>query len=209
MSKRWNTALVCLLLFVSQGAWAERNAWVATWATSPQSVSPDPDEPLLKIEDQTVRERLRVSIGGEQIRIRLSNEYGSAPILIGSVTVAAANDPASVKPDSIRTVTFGGSKSVVIPAGAPVLSDSIAFPVASGADVGISLYFPKRVVTPTLHALALKRAVVSRHGDQTHAEKIEGGAVSESSILVTAVLIPAQPSQRLVVAFGDSVTGPP
>jgi lysophospholipase L1-like esterase len=206
MSKPWHTALVCLLLFVSQGTSAERNAWVPTWGTSPQSVSPDPDEPLLKIEDQTVREHLRVSIGGERIRIRLSNEYGSAPILIGSVTVAASNDPASVRPNSIRTFTFGGSNSVVIPAGAPVLSDPVAFPVDSVADIGISFYFPKRVATPTLHALALKRAVVSRHGDQTHAEKIEGGAVSESSILVTAILVPAQPSQRLVVAFGDSVT---
>jgi lysophospholipase L1-like esterase len=206
LSKLRNAALVCLLLFVSQGAWAERNAWVATWATSPQSVSPNPDEPLLKIDDQTVRERLRVSIGGERIRIRLSNEFGSAPILIGAVTVAAANDPASVRANSMRTVTFGGSNSVVIPAGAPVLSDPVAFPVASGADLGISLYFPKHVATATLHALALKRAVVSRHGDQAHAEKIEGGAVSESSILLTAVLVPAQPSQRLVVAFGDSVT---
>src|SRR5205085_4561296 len=68
------------------------------------------------------------------------------------------------------------------------------------------LYFPKRVATPTLHALALKRAVISQHGDQTRAEKIEGGAVSQSSILLSAVLVPAQPSQRLVVAFGDSVT---
>jgi len=82
----------------------------------------------------------------------------------------------------------------------------VAFPVAPGTEISISLYFPKRVTTPTLHSLALKRAVVSQHGDHTRAEKIEGGAESESSILVSAVLVPAQPSQRLVVAFGDSVT---
>jgi lysophospholipase L1-like esterase len=70
----------------------------------------------------------------------------------------------------------------------------------------MSLYFPKRVATPTLHGLALKRAVVSQRGDHTRAEKIEGVAESESSILVSAVLVPAQPSHRLVVAFGDSVT---
>src|SRR5262249_24973712 len=59
---------------------------------------------------------------------------------------------------------------------------------------------------PTVHGLALKHAVVSQHGDFTRAEKIEGGAVSASSILVSAVLVPAHPSQRLVVAFGDSLT---
>jgi lysophospholipase L1-like esterase len=68
------------------------------------------------------------------------------------------------------------------------------------------MYFPKRVATPTLHAMALKRAVISQRGDYTHAEKIENGAESESSILVSAVLVPAGPSQRVVVAFGDSVT---
>jgi lysophospholipase L1-like esterase len=206
MREMRNLAMVCLLLFVALLAEAQRNAWIATWATSPQSVAPNPRQPLLKIEDQTVRERVRVSIGGAQICIRLSNEYGSAPLLIGSMTVAAPNDAASVRPGSIQAVTFGGHNSVTIPAGAPVLSDPVAFPVTSGAEISLSLYFPKRVATPTLHALALKRAVVSQRGDHTRAEKIEGGAVSESSILVSAVLVPAQPPQRLVVAFGDSVT---
>jgi lysophospholipase L1-like esterase len=206
MSELRNCALVCFLLFVPIPAVALQNAWIATWAASPQPAYPAPKEPLLKIEDQTVRERVRVSIGGAQIRIRLSNEYGSAPFLIGAATVAASIDPASVRPGSIQTVTFGGSKSVTIPAGAPVLSDPVAFPVTSGSEISISLYFPKRVATPTLHALALKRAVVSQHGDHTRAEKIEVGAVSRSSISVTAVLVPAQPSQRLIVAFGDSQT---
>jgi lysophospholipase L1-like esterase len=199
-------ALICCLLFLPRLAAAPQTAWIATWAASPQPVDADPDEPLLKIEDQTVRERVRVSIGGAQIRIRLSNEYGSTPLLIGSVTVATANGPASIRPSSIHSVTFGGRNSVTIPAGAPVLSEPVAFPITSGAELSINLYFPKRVATPTLHALALRRAVVSQRGDQTRAEKIEGGAVSRSSISVTAVLVPAQPSQRLVVAFGDSVT---
>ena len=201
-----NCALACFLLFAPHLIAAPRNAWIATWAASSQPVAPEPNEPLLNIEDQTVRERVRVSIGGTKIRIRLSNEYGSAPLLIGSATVAAPNDPTSIRPGSIRTVTFGEHNSVTIPAGAPVLSDPVGFPVNPGAEISISLYFPKRVATPTLHWLALKRAVVSQHGDHTRAEKIEGGVVSKSSILVSAVLVPAQPSQRLVVAFGDSVT---
>jgi hypothetical protein len=110
-----NCALVCFLLFIPQMAGAPRNAWIATWAASPEPADPDPDEPLLKIEDQTVRQRVRVSIGGAQLCIRLSNEYGSAPILIGSATVATPNDPANVRPGSMQTVTFGGRSSVNIP----------------------------------------------------------------------------------------------
>src|ERR1700730_8284290 len=206
MKELRNCALVCSLLLIPDEAGAPRTPWIATWAASPEPTTPDSQKPLLNVEDQTVRERVRVSIGGDQICLRLSHEYGSAPLLVGSATIGGPTDPRSVRPGSIQTVTFGGRSSVAIPAGAPVLSDPVDFPVKSGAEISISLYFPKRVVRPTLHALALKSAVISEHGDHTRAGKIEGGAETESSILVSAVLVPAQPSQPLVVAFGDSVT---
>src|ERR1700677_1390123 len=167
MWELWNLAMVCLLLFVSLPAEAQRNAWIATWATSPQSVAPNPRQPLLNIEGQTVRGRVRVSVGGAHIRLRLSNEYGATPLLIGSATVAVPNDWLSVQIASIQSVTFRGHNSTTIPAGEQVLSDPVAFPVSRGAEISISLYFPHRVATPTLHHLALKRAVVSQPGDHT------------------------------------------
>ena len=106
----------------------------------------------------------------------------------------------------MQTVTFQGRTSVTIPAGAPVLSDPVPFPVAPGDEISISLYIPKRLTAATLHTFALKRAVISQHGDHTREENIDGGSASGASFLVSAVLVPAQPSQRLVVAFGDSVT---
>ncbi|MGA8437764.1 MAG: SGNH/GDSL hydrolase family protein [Candidatus Sulfotelmatobacter sp.] len=148
---------------------------------------------------------MRISVGGSHIRIRLSNEYGSSPLVVGSVTVAEPKDPASIKPGSIRAVTFAGKNSITIPAGAPAMSDPVAFTVAYGAEISLSLYFPKRVTTPTWHALALKRAFLSGPGDHTHDEKIQGGIEASSSIFVTAVLVPARSSRRVIVAFGDSI----
>jgi lysophospholipase L1-like esterase len=185
-----NCGLVCLFLLLTGLASAQQNTWIATWAASPQAVDPSPDDPLLKIADQTVRERVRISIGGTQIRIRLSNEYGSTPLLVGSVTVAVPVSPESIRPKSLRTVTFDGQKSILIPAGAPALSDPIPHPLS----------------TPTVHALGLKRAVLSPPGDHTLAEKIDAAAAFNSSILLSAVLVPAQRSQHLIVAFGDSIT---
>jgi lysophospholipase L1-like esterase len=179
---------------------------MATWAASPQAVDPSPDDPLLKIANQTVRERVRISIGGTQIRIRLSNEYGSTPLLVGSLTVAVPVSPESIRLKSLQTVTFDGQKSILIPAGAPALSDPIPYPVSPGSEISMSVYFPHPVSTPTVHALALKRAVLSRPGDHTLAEKIDAAAAFNSSILLSAVLVPAQRSQHLIVAFGDSLT---
>ncbi len=205
-----NTLRVCVLfslfLFASGLVRASTNTWIAAWAASPQSGSPNPREALINIDNQTVRERVRVSIGGNQIQLGFSNEFGSSPLVIASATVAVPVDPSSVKQESIRSVTFEGHKSVTIPAGAPVLSNPVMFPVTSGAEISVSIYFPRRLTTPTLHAFAFKHAVVSQHGDFTHAEKIEGAASSTASISLTAVFVPAQPSERLVVAFGDSIT---
>ena len=198
-------AFICFLLLVPRIAAAHPEKWVATWAASPEPADADPDQPILSLQNQTVRERVRISVGGSRVRICLTNEYGSSPLLVGSVTAAVPTDPAGVKSGSIQTVTFGGKSSITIPAGAPAMSDPVALPVAYGAEISISLYFPKRVTTPTEHALALKRAVVSPQGDHTYDEKIQGGKEASSLVFVSAVLVPAQPSQHLVVAFGDSI----
>jgi lysophospholipase L1-like esterase len=197
-------AVICSLMLIPRLGPAQREAWIATWTASPEPTDPDPNRPVLNLQNQTVRERVRISVGGSQVRIRLSNEFGSSPLPVGSVTVAVPNDPASVKSGSIHAVTFGGRDSITIPAGAPALSDPVALPVAHGAEISISLYFPKRVTVRTWHALALKRAMISQ-GDDTHKEKIQGGTEASNLILVSAVLVPSSPSQHVIVAFGDSI----
>jgi len=73
-----------------------QESWIATWAASPEPAEPDPNQPMLNLENRTVRERVRISVGGSQICIRLSNEFGSSPLVVGSLTVGAPNGAASV-----------------------------------------------------------------------------------------------------------------
>ena len=201
--KKW--ALLCLLLLSARFATAQSGTWIATWTASPEAADADADNPMLNLENQTVRERVRVSVGGPQIRLLLSNEYGTDPLLLGAVTVGSPRSLAAVEPGSIHAVTFNRNSSIAIPAGAPVLSDPIAFAVSDGAEITISLFFPKRVRTVTWHELALKHAVLSRHGDYTQSEEIQGGTQSPHSIVLSAVLVPVHRSQRVVIAFGDSI----
>ena len=199
-------ALDAALALNSPVAAAHAHAWVATWAASPEPADPDPDEPLLKLAGQTVRERVRVSVGGQTFRVRLSNQYGTTPLTIGAATAARAVDAASVEPGSIRALTFAGRPSVTVPAGASVLSDPADLAVASGGEISLSLYFPDAVATPTLHGVAMKHAVVTPPGNAVAAAHVDTQAQTESSILVTQVLTVARPHQRLVAAFGDSIT---
>jgi lysophospholipase L1-like esterase len=193
------------LLSISHFAISQQPGWIATWTASPEAADHDPDEPLTNLDNQTVRERVRVTVGGKQVRIRLSNEFGSAPLLVGRVSVGIAQGPASVVPSSLRPVTFGGQDSILIPPGAPSLSDPVDFPTANGSEISISLYFPKHPVSVTLHALALKRAVISAREDHTRDTTIQGGKESDSLAFLSAVLVPAQAKGRVIVAFGDSI----
>src|ERR1700722_13283247 len=102
-------ALIFFILSFPQFAKAQQQpTWIATWTASQQASDPDPDEPLIKLDTQTVRERARITLGGEQIRLRLSNEFGTAPVLIGKVTIGVADGAAGVVAGSIHSVTFDG-----------------------------------------------------------------------------------------------------
>lgn len=180
------------------------HGWVATWATSPEPPDADPDEPLLKIANQTIRERVRVSAGAMQIRLRLSNEYGATPLRLTAVTIALPDGPGGILPSSLRQVAFDGHRTATIAPHAQLVSDPIPFPLHAGSEISLSLYCPGKVRTPTWHALALKRAIVSTKGDHT-GDLLIRGAISTASVFLNAVLVPAQPRQHLIVAFGDSL----
>jgi lysophospholipase L1-like esterase len=198
-------AIFIAFVSISHFAISQQSSWIATWTASPEGADSDPNEPLTNLDNQTVRERLRVTAGGGQIRIRLSNECSSAPLLVGRVSVGVAQGAAGVVANSLRPVTFGRQDSILIPPGAPALSDPVDFTIENGSEISLSLYFPKHPVSVTLHGLALKRAVISPLGDHTRDTTIQGGKESDSSAFLSAVLVPAQAKRRVIVAFGDSI----
>ncbi|HEX7983583.1 MAG TPA: hypothetical protein VF616_08715, partial [Duganella sp.] len=92
--------------------------WVATWAAAPDSAGP-------ALPPQTIRQVVRTSVGGDSVRIRLSNLHGAGPVGIGPVHVAVRATGASIEPGSDRALTFNGSPTVTIANGDSVLSDAV------------------------------------------------------------------------------------
>ena len=118
--------------------------WVESWVASPQfPVDPVIGSNAFSLSDQTVRQVVRLSAGGRTLRIRLTNEYGTAPVTIGAVHVAIAASGGGIVPGSDHVVTFSdGQGGVTIPASAPALSDPVPFPVAGLTSLAISVYVP-------------------------------------------------------------------
>jgi lysophospholipase L1-like esterase len=137
--------------------------WVGTWAASPQGGGPGQERPSLT--DRTLRQIVHTSIGGDVVRVRLTNAHGVAPLAIGAARVALRSSGAAIRPGTDRRLTFGGSAGVTIAPGAVVISDPTVLRVPEATDLAISLYVPGPTGPPTYHALSMQTNYTSPAGN--------------------------------------------
>src|SRR6266545_5531966 len=180
--------------------------WAGTWATVPTAVPPTN---VATFEDQTIRQVVRVSVGGDTLRVRLSNEFGGRPLVIGAAHVARGAEggaPEQIAEGTDRRLTFGGRDSVTVPPGAPALSDPVALRVAPLTDVVVSIHLPERTEGRTIHAFAFRQNVVAA-GDVTGETKVTPSSVIEQWYFLTGVSVRTRHRRaESVVALGDSIT---
>ncbi len=183
--------------------------WIPTWTASPQPRWDGdfalPTNVPYHLWNQTVRQTARVSLGGPRIRVLLSNEYGTQPLVIGAAQVARAAKGAGVVAGSSHALTFSGKTSVTIPPGAPMLSDPVDLPVAALSNVSVSLHLPEPTPPATFHWDARQTAYVGA-GDQTAATRMKHDATLTTRVFVSAIQVEAPATTRTVVAIGDSIT---
>ena len=199
----WAMVLLCL----APAAQAqERPDWVASWATAlmvptGENIAADAD-----LTDATLRQVVRISLGGKQLRVRLSNVFGNAPLTIGAVSIARSANNASARIDagSLKRLTFNGEASVVIPAGAEYWSDPVAMPVEAGADLTISLYRPRAPDRQTSHPGARATSYFAK-GEQVGAADLPGAKTGTRWYLIGGIEVDA-PGAGAVVILGDSIT---
>ncbi|AQZ62069.1 Putative secreted protein [[Actinomadura] parvosata subsp. kistnae] len=186
----------------------DARAWVRSWGASPQPPdggigSLDGHPPLA---DVTLRQVVRISGGGHQVRVRFTNEYGTAPYTIGAAQVGLAEPGGGVRPGSARVLTFAGAPRVTVPAGAPILSDPVDLPLPALARLSISLYLPERVETCTCHDPALDTGWTIPGNAVAAPALPDDAAVLPVRALISAVEVLADAPARAVVVLGDSRT---
>ena len=180
----------------------ERTSWTSTWGASPQV----PAAPLA-IDGQTLRQIAHVSIGGESVRVRLSNAFGTSPLAVTEARIAISAGGSAIVPNTDRTLTFGGSPSTSIPAGALVVSDPVDLDVAPLANLAVSLYFAGKVSATTEHSLAQQTAYLSPAGNFAAATALpSGGSTTTSWHFLNGVEVGSRSPRDAIVALGDSIT---
>ena len=195
----------CAIAASTAPAMAE--TWARSWAASPQAPTagggPFPGSPTF--HDQTVRQIVRLSGGGDRVRIRFTNEYGNAPVQVGAAHVALAGDGSAIRPGSDRVLTFGGRPTAVIPVGAPLLSDPVDLKAAPLSRLAISLYLPGQVDSCTCHATAQQAGFVAS-GDATDAASLADAKPLQQRAMIAGVDVASPGPARTIVALGDSIT---
>lgn len=196
-----------MAMFLAPAAQAqERPHWVASWATALMVPTGDNIAADGDLSDATLRQIVRVTVGGKQLRVRLSNVFGNAPLTIGAASIARSANNASARIDaaSLKRLTFNGETSVVIPAGAEYWSDTVATPVEAGADLAISLYLPKAPDRQTSHPGARAHSYFA-HGDQVAVDDLPGAKTGTRWYLIGGIEVDA-PGAGAVAIIGDSIT---
>ena len=202
---RFNTIVGVIVLALSPlvRAQTDGSRWVTTWATSQQGLSQS------GVKDATVRLVARATAGGESIRIRLDNAYGTEPVHIGAASVAHRMRGADVIPGTTRALRFEGNDSVTILPGGSVQSDPVQLSVMARQDLAVSLYLPGVAARPSVHRGALVTSYVSGNGagNLTGEETRDGFTESMTSMWwLKAIDVLTSSVGGAVVAFGDSIT---
>ena len=177
--------------------------WTSAWGASPQVPGA-----ALVVNDQTLRQIAHVSLGGESVRVRFSNAFGTTSLPIAEARVAISSGGSAIVPNTDRRLTFGGSPTTTIPPGALVVSDPVDLEVPALASLAVSLYFPGSVSATTEHSLAVQTTYVSPAGNYASAPSLPAGSATPTSwyFLNGIEVSPRCSHPAAIVTLGDSIT---
>jgi len=176
--------------------------WTGAWSAAMQAPLDAPPT----FDHVTLREIVHVQLAGRVVRVRVSNAQGTAPLVIGAASVAIRATGAALRPGTLRTLTFGGARTISIAPGGLALTDPVALSVDAFDDLAISLYVPSPQAGVTQLSLAHQTSYVSTTGDFTAATDLPVASTITTWYWLSGVEVIADRRARAVVAFGDSIT---
>ncbi|KQN69641.1 GDSL family lipase [Duganella sp. Leaf61] len=181
--------------------------WVASWGTAQMVPETANELPAANWRDASIRQVVHLSLGGSEVRVRLSNAYGTAPLLVDAASVARAVAPgrAAIDAATLQVLTFDGRSAVTIPAGAEYYSDPVSLDAPAGADLAISLHFTGEPARQTSHSGARASSFLAA-GNRTADADWPGAATVTRWFAIADVDVLAPRAAGALVAIGDSIT---
>jgi lysophospholipase L1-like esterase len=179
--------------------------WVGTWACGPQLTESGNLPPPPGLSHNTLRQVVHVSIGGSQLRVRLSNAFGDGPVTMNQVHIAVSTGGSTIDASTDRRLAFSGSASVTIPAGRTVWSDQFDYALAPQSKIAISIGFRDAPAGITGHPGSRTTSYL-QPGDAVTAPSLAGAATADHWYYITGIDVMADAATSAIVTLGDSLT---
>jgi lysophospholipase L1-like esterase len=212
-----SVAACAALLFAGAGeSSSSAQAWGAAWGRSPLSTtvttSSTTVQSTVAIRNQTFRLIAWTTLGGSQVRVKFTNRFSTTPLVISAAHVALRQSGGTIKAGTDKALTFGGSASITIAAGAEAWSDPAVLAVPQHSDLAISMYLPGTFTPKTFHPTGLKTSYLSKAGNYVSSSTMPtafgfGTTTTTTQVLfVSEVQVLATAPPETIVALGDSIT---
>jgi len=200
------TSLVFVIL-LSAAAQQQNSTdhWVGTWASSPQLGDQGNAPPEPGFKDSTLRQIVRVSLGGKNIRVRFSNAFGREPLTLTSAHVAISAGASGIQANTDKPLTFNGSASVAIPAGALMVSDPLNFDLPALSDLAVTIHLNDAPAAITTHPGSRTTSYL-QSGDAVSAAELPKAATVDHWYFLNGVDVSGGASAASIVTLGDSIT---
>jgi lysophospholipase L1-like esterase len=201
-------AAFALTLSLNSAASAQDHGrWVGAWASAQQVPEERNALPTDALNDATLRQIVRLTVGGQRLRVRISNVFGTTPLQVTATRIAKPLSPSGAAIDTTtdRAVTFSGKTWVTVPPGAEYLSDPVAWPAAALSDLAVTIHLDKAPAVQTSHPGSRATSYVAR-GDKVSAADLPGALTVDHWFQLSGVEVSADKSGAAIAILGDSIT---
>lgn len=179
--------------------------WVGTWSAAPQLTEPHNLPPEPGLTGNTLRQVVRVSLGGDRVRARFSNEFGTSPVTLNAAHIAVSLGGSAIDPSTDRALTFDGKASVTIPAGSAVVSDPLPFALRPLSNVAITIHFGETSPAVTGHPGSRTTSYL-QVGNAVSAAELPAAVQTERWYIISGLEVLAPGSSAAVAIVGNSIT---
>jgi lysophospholipase L1-like esterase len=200
-----STFAILILILFSSVVFGQTNEWVGTWTTSPQLVEPRNNPPEPGLSNNTLRQVVHVSLGGERLRVKFSNEFSESPVIMHAVHIAASTGSDSIDTSTDQRLNFDGKPNVTIKPGTAITSDPFHFSLEPQSNVTITIYFGGTSPDVTGHPGSRTTSYIVK-GNSVTAMNLPGAVTTDHWYIINGIDVVAPKPAAAVVVLGNSIT---
>ncbi len=180
--------------------------WTGTWATATEKPFSKSDVPQkVQLDNNTLRQVVHVSLGGDVLRLELSNAFGDEPLEINSVYIADAADGEQIDTKTARYLLFNGQRGVTIAPHQVVFSDALKYKLKPLQRLSITIHYGTMPKTLTTHRGSRTNSYIMQ-GECKPKQSFTVGERLEHWYTIAAIDVQTAGGVNCIACLGNSIT---